>query len=266
MTAPVASFANLLKSAVETPGVISKAYSAFHNFSVGNQLLAWAQRMQRGIAPGPLATFPKWKELGRYVKKGEKAITLCQPVTIKRKAEHVEGERFDDVCFTRFIYKPHWFVLAQTEGAAMPEQALPTWDRTQALASLDIAQEALTHMDGNCQGYARGRTIAVSPVAALPFKTTVHELAHVCLGHTTEHGLADGELTPRSLREAEAECVAMLCCAALELPGIEECRGYVQGWWGAGNPIPERSAQRILKAADMILKAGAHQAEERLAA
>ena len=44
--------------------------------------------------------------------------------------------------------------------------------------------------------------------------------------------------------------------AALDLPGVAECRGYVQRWWGQGNPIPERSAQRILKAADQILKAG----------
>jgi hypothetical protein len=27
-------------------------------------------------------------------------------------------------------------------------------------------------------------------------------------------------------------------------------------WWGANNPIPERSAQKILKVADAILKAG----------
>ena len=44
--------------------------------------------------------------------------------------------------------------------------------------------------------------------------------------------------------------------AALDLPGVEFSRGYIQSWWGAGNPIPERSAQRILKAADQILKAG----------
>ena len=50
------------------------------------------------------------------------------------------------------------------------------------------------------------------------------------------------------LEFAEAEAVALLCCAALELPGVECCRGYIQSWWGAGNPIPERSAQRILKA------------------
>ena len=50
--------------------------------------------------------------------------------------------------------------------------------------------------------------------------------------------------------------MALLCCAALELPGIDECRGYIQHWWGQGHEIPEPSARRILKAADQILKAG----------
>jgi hypothetical protein len=31
-----------------------------------------------------MATYPRWQALGRHVKKGEKAITLCQPVTIRR--------------------------------------------------------------------------------------------------------------------------------------------------------------------------------------
>src|SRR5207248_6188448 len=87
-------------------------------------------------------------------------------------------------------------------------------------------------------------------------KTTFHELAHVLLGHTGEGEQNDGELTPRNLRECEAESVALLCCAALDLPGVEFSRGYIQSYWGTGNPIPERSAQRILKAADSILKAG----------
>jgi hypothetical protein len=44
------------------------------------------------------------------------------------------------------------------------------------------------------------------------------------------------------------------------LPGVEFSRGYIQSWWGVGNEIPERSAQRILKVADQILKAGQPQA------
>jgi hypothetical protein len=105
-------------------------------------------------------------------------------------------------------------------------------------------------------GFARGRSIAVSPLNPLSHKTTFHELAHVLLGHTSEGDQNDDELTPRNLRECEAESVALLCCAALDLPGVDQSRGYIQSWWGAGNPIPERSAQRILKAADKILKAG----------
>ena len=81
------------------------------------------------------------------------------------------------------------------------------------------------------------------------------------LGHTSEGAQHDDEITPRNLRECEAEAVALLCCAALELPGVEYSRGYIQSWWGVGNPIPERSAQRVLKAADRILKAGVTESE-----
>ena len=255
-TAP-ASFADLLHSAVTEPGIISGAYSAFYNYSFGNQLLAWGQCAQRGIPPGPLATFPKWKSLGRYVRKGEKAITLCQPVTIKAKGEPGDASTDDQPeVFTRFVFRPGWFVLSQTSGADLPPATIPTWDRTRALAALNIIEEPFAHMNGNVQGYARQRVIAVSPVAAMPHKTTFHEVAHVLLGHTTEGEQADSDITPRNVREVEAESVAMLCCAALGLPGVEFSRGYIQNWWTAGNEIPETSARRILKATDQILKAG----------
>ena len=65
-----------------------------------------------------------------------------------------------------------------------------------------------------CKASHGGRAVAVSPVAALPHKTLFHELAHVVLGHTAEGTLEDDERTPRSLREVEAESVALLCCAA----------------------------------------------------
>ena len=115
--------------------------------------------------------------------------------------------------------------------------------------------------NGNVLGFARDRSIAVSPLSPMPHKTRFHEIAHVLLGHTAEGVHADSELTPRTLRECEAEAVALICCAALELPGVEHARGYIQSWWGTGNEIPERSAQRILKTADQILKAGTPNAD-----
>jgi antirestriction protein ArdC len=261
MTASAHAFADLLQQAVTEPGIISAAYRQFHTYSLGNQLLAWAQCIERGLTPGPIATFMGWKEKGRYVRKGERAITLCRPITVKRTTTTDDGSE-EATAATWFVYKPYWFVLAQTDGTPLPEQPTPQWDKDRALAALDVAEAAFDATDGNVMGFARGRSIAISPLNPLAHKTRFHELAHVLLGHTSEGDQNDGELTPRSLRECEAEAVAMLCCAALDLPGVEFSRGYIQSWWGAGNPIPERSAQRILKAADQILKAGiAHEDE-----
>lgn len=55
--------------------------------------------------------------------------------------------------------------------------------------------------------------------------------------------------------ETEAEGVALIICESLGLGGAEFSRGYLQSWL-KGDSIPERSAQRIFKAADTILKAG----------
>src|SRR5688572_17320538 len=106
--APTASFADLLRSAVIEPGTISAAYRQFHSYSLGNQLLAWAQCVERGITPGPIATYQRWRELGRQVKRGEKAITLCRPVTVKRSTTADDGTE-ETTAATWFVFKPFWF-------------------------------------------------------------------------------------------------------------------------------------------------------------
>jgi hypothetical protein len=248
------TFAHLLETAINEPGLISSAYSAFHSYSLGNQLLALSQCMARGITPGPIATYQRWKELGRYVRKGEKALTLCRPVTVKRATP--AGEEDERTVATFFVYKPLWFVLAQTEGQPMAEPLMAHWEAARALQTLDVTEIPFDSMNGNVMGFARGRSIAINPVNPMPHKTRFHELAHVLLGHTGDGIMNDGEQMPRNLRECEAESVALLCCAALNLPGVKFSRGYIQAYWGTGNPIPERSAQRILKAANQILVAG----------
>ena len=200
----------LLRQAVEEPGKLSEAYSAFHSYSIGNQIAAWSQCLSRGVKLGPIATYPKWKSLGRHVKRGEKALVLCMPVTLKRTREDSQGNETETV-FNRFIWRPSWFTVHQTEGEPYEPPTPNPWDKAKALDALGILEEPFSHPDGNCQGYARGKTIAVSPVAAMPWKTTFHEVAHVVLGHTAENSLLDdGDRTPRSEREIEAECVAYL--------------------------------------------------------
>jgi len=257
-TATAPDFAALLAQATTEPGRLSAAYTAFHNYSFGNMLLAAGQCWARGIPLGPIATYPRWQELGRQVRKGEKAIELCQPITYKRRPAEAtpDAPDQDEQTFTRFIYRRNWFTLAQTDGEPYKAEAAAAWDRARAIAALDVTEIPFYHIDGNCQGFARGRSIAINPVAAAPLKTTFHELAHVLIGHTTEAEMRDDDRTPHDVRELEAEATAMLCCAALELPGIEESRAYIQHWYGTGQPVPEASARRIFKAADQILRAG----------
>ncbi len=247
-------WSQLLLDAVNKPGQLLAAYSAFHNYSIGNQLLALAQCQGRGLTPGPMSTFPGWKDRGRFVKKGEKAIWLCMPMRFGKK-DDPDSQRLG------FAFKPRWFVLAQTEGQDYEPPALPEWERARALAALGVSEVTFDHTDGNVQGYAKQRQIAVSPLAALPHKTTFHELGHVVLGHTSEADFSDDAVTPRNLREVEAEAVALICCETLGLDGADYCRGYIQNWNASGEPIPEQSAQKIFRAADLILKAGAPPAE-----
>jgi antirestriction protein ArdC len=229
-------FAALLEQATTEPGTLSAAYAAFHTYSMGNMLLAAFQCADRGIPLGPIATYQRWRELGRQVRKGEKAIELCQPVTCKRRPTDAtpEADEQDGQTFTRFIYRRNWFTLAQTDGQPFDAPAPAAWDRARALAALDVTEIPFEHIDGNCQGYARARSIAINPVAAAPLKTTFHELAHVLIGHTAEADMRDDERTPRNVRELEAEATAI----------------------GTGQPVPEASARRIFKTADAILRAG----------
>src|SRR6266852_1092292 len=89
----VPKWSALLVEAVNKPGLIMEAYSAFHNYSIGNQILALVQCKLRGLERGPINTFPRWQALRRTVKRGERALILCMPLTRKvRDEEAHEGD------------------------------------------------------------------------------------------------------------------------------------------------------------------------------
>ena len=251
-------WASLLLDVVNIPGKLSACYKAFHSYSIGNAIVAMCQLEKAGIPLGPLATYKGWLAKGRQVQKGQKAIFMCQPIMVKDKTTQTEKRVF--------IWKRGWFAVAQTapiEGMDQQNDAPVerVFDMAKAMATLDIAEIPWGTIEGNSQGYAMGRSIAVNPVAILPHKTRFHEMAHVVLGHTSEAlGLAaDDEKTPQTMREVEAETVAYICIETLGLPGAVESRGYVQHWIArhGADAIPEKAAHRILMAAQKILSAGA---------
>lgn len=268
---------SLFEQALTQPGVMSKAYSVFYEYSLGNAFLAASQLLDRKLPISPIASFNKWKELGRMVKKGEKAIALVMPVTVKSKSkdEGEDGEvnaesgsnpQAKQSGRTIFVLKNNWFALCQTDGAEHAhEVVIPKWDKAKALAALGITEHGFSHMNGNAQGYAipNEKKLAINPLAALPWKTTFHEMAH-CLLHSSEAQMADGEMLLKCIKEAEAESVAYLCCATLELPGLEQSRAYIQHWLDSKEQSEEfkkKSAARVFSAANKILKAGAETAK-----
>jgi hypothetical protein len=167
-------------------------------------------------------------------------ISVKRTETVEKDGQQVEQE----ACATWFVYKNHWFVLSQTDGRAYEPEPIPVGMRRRPCTHWKLERHPLQCSMATFRGTPK-------------IVTLFHELAHVVLGHTTEGSLNSDskDRTPRDIRELEAECVALLCCESLGLPGASESRGNIQSWF-KGNEVPERSAQRIFHAADEILKAG----------
>jgi len=269
------NYSELLKDAITKEGKLLEAYRAFHNFSLLNRIYACFQLAALGKDITPIKTFNQWKEANRHVKRGEKALELCMPInktwyrycddkkfipfsTSKEQIEKllVSGkvEKFQ---YKDFLFKKYWFSLSQTDGQEFePENININWNKQKALTELSINEIPFSIINGNCQGYVTEKNeIAINPLAQLPVKTLFHEIAHILLGHTNKEVLTDNQDLTINLMEVEAEATSLLCLESLGLKGSEYCRGYIQNWYN-GHEIPEKSAQRIISAAEKILKAG----------
>lgn len=285
----------ILQQALTEPGVASEAYRLFHRFSLGNSLWAAIQICARGMPLGPIASFRKWQDLGRQVRKGEKGISLMMPVTVggRKKAgsdANPTAEPGAPAAWlmgaprpastteaagsgkprTIFVVRAHWFTLAQTdpiEGAAptkvvTQEHDAIEFDSGRAIATLGFTREHFDATDGNKMGYSypsRG-ILAVSELAADPLKTAIHEMAH-CLLHNDVDVIVDGHELPRAIGEVEAESVAYLVCASIgHHDSAASMRNYIQTWLDASSASAEtftaKNAARVFNAANKILRAG----------
>lgn len=135
-----ATWEELLRDAVENPGKLLAAYTAFHNYSFGNALLALEQCARRNLQPGQLTTYRGWIEHKRQVRKGETGITLCMPMPFKRTAsnELTEQESTNSQTGYTFRFRAYWFVLAQTEGEETFVEPIPCFDLDTGLENLRI--------------------------------------------------------------------------------------------------------------------------------
>lgn len=242
------AWSELLETALTLPGNLGNTYNRFTSYSFGNQI---ALAMQ-GVT-SPVAGYKKWPEFNRYVKRGAKGKWIQHPVI--RQIENEEGERVPTV--TGFTWRKSVFELNDTEGEDLPPWDPPEWSRERALGALGIQLIDFASLDGNTAGYSHGNEVAINPVARYPFKTLIHEIGHVVLGHTSAAGLEEYR-THRGLMEFGAEGTAYLVLNeldALDQMNASESRGYIQHWIRKQRP-DDKSIRQVFTATDKILQAG----------
>lgn len=251
------NYKQLWEKALSSDGRLSQCYQMFHNYSFNNLMWLWTQFDARKQETCPVATYKKWQDLGRQVKRGSKAFMMCMPGAKKYKDEKT-GE---EVVHSYFFDARKWFALSDTEGEDISiKMETPSFSLERILRNLEIKRIEFDRFDGNSQGYCRLTTgeIAISPVAEAPIKTALHEIAHSLL-HRGEDQIHD----ERGIRECEAESTALLAGSALNVltdKQKENSVGYIKHWMNQledmdKDKLIDRCARNVFGAVDKILKA-----------
>jgi N-terminal domain of anti-restriction factor ArdC len=152
---------------VEYLGLMSR----FHHYSFGNCILIAIQKPDATHVAG----FGRWKDLGRFVRKGEKGISILAPLVGKRKEDEVgessQAEQSTDkpqagkVVFGFRVV--HVFDVSQTEGQELPEFAKLSGDPGEKFERLEviiksygIALEYVESLPFNANGMSEGGKIS----------------------------------------------------------------------------------------------------------
>jgi len=164
--------------------------SKFHDYSIGNLILIMVQK------PGAsrVAGFKTWKDLGRWVKKGERGISILAPCMPPKgqKTEPKEGEEEEIEVSPIYFKVVHVFDISQTDGEPLPEFEVPSltgeaneelFERIMALAKaqgVDVSFDSRPHQDPAIKGMYSGKNIWVRPEESRSqqLKTLLHEAAH----------------------------------------------------------------------------------------
>ncbi len=240
----------------DTLAAYLRTMARFHNYSFGNILQIARQRPTATRVAG----FGKWKELGRFVKRGEKGIQILAPITgYRRRKDDSEEETESNpqrvLVGFRAVYV---FDYEQTEGADLPElnhtisgDVGENRDRLiEFLGRQNIALE-FDQSIGPALGVSYGGRIALLPGQARPeeFTTLVHETAHELL-HRSERRT----FTTKVVRETEAEAVAFIVGQAVGLEMGTASSDYIQLYHGNASLLAE-SLEVIQRTASTILRA-----------
>jgi len=194
--------------------------------------------------------YRQWQEVGRYVRKGEKAFHILVPIVGKKSVENRETGEEEDRTFIRGFTSAPVFGLSQTAGEPLPPpdpavmawlESLPVWEVAE---SWGLSVDGYNGQSGRALGkYRHGSGIALG---VENLSTWAHELVHAAddrLGQLKERG-----------QHWRSETVAELGGAVLlETLGYETesdrggCWEYVQSYARDAGIEPVTACQRVLK-------------------
>jgi hypothetical protein len=225
------------------------AVAKFHRYSFHNIMLILGQRPDASQVAG----FQTWKTLGRFVKKGEKGITIIAPMVFKNREAEATEDGDKPVLRFRAV---HVFDIAQTDGQELPEVDQVCGDPGTHLAKLQqlVASHGIklvTEELVGALGVSIGGTIKLAPglTPAEEFSVLTHEFAHELL-----HQGPDAVRGTKTLRETEAEAVAFVVTTAIGLKNASASLDYIQLHDGDAKTLGA-SLDRIQKTACLIVTA-----------
>jgi hypothetical protein len=221
----------------------------FHKYSFGNVMLILWQRPDATHVAG----FTAWKQMGRYVKKGEKGIVIIAPMVLRKREDEGDEQQARPVLRFRGV---HVFDVSQTDGEPLPEPARVAGNPSVHLERLKtlVAERGISldyaDVPIGAEGVSRGGRISIRPglAPAAEFSVMVHELAHELL-HRGEDRPAN-----KTVRETEAEAVAFVVCQATGLENGTAASDYIQLYDGKAETLAQ-SLDRIQRAAAEIIAA-----------
>jgi hypothetical protein len=131
----------ILVESLTAPGNLTGVYDRFWDYSFGNMMLF---RMQ-GIHE-PVASFSRWKALGRHIIRGARAKEVIVPILVNEKLpepaedESIEEKRERVARLIGFKVVRAVYALSDTDGPEIPPQPTPGWDHEVALGKLGIRE------------------------------------------------------------------------------------------------------------------------------
>lgn len=240
--------------------------SKFHNYSPRNIQLILMQNPEASH----VASFKKWKdEFERSVNKGEKALRIFAPMTLKRRDpktnEPLLDENGNEQTFISFKLVPV-FDVSQTDGKELPKPIYELEGTYEDYGNLYKSAKEVSEANGVPLSFSKDTkgsngfysvtnneiVIKQGMSEQQTLKTIFHEMAHSDL-----HNMEKLQETPlkRSTAELQAESVAFVVASHYGLDTSEYSFGYLATWTDDPDGLSDLEGQIkiVQKEADSLI-------------